>query len=139
MLDAPDGETAYGPEDQQEDESRRVDPRLAEVEDNAEHAARDRGHNSDPQPRNGGHEEDGREIGREENVRSDERNPPARRGRQDETDGCKRNAEQDGGLRFPVPSPPEFIEQFHGRPISPISLTAMRPGLAVRFQYSHPI
>ena len=63
--------------------------RVAEIDGDAEHAARQRRQDAEPKPADGGREEHGRDIGREENVGPDLRQSPARKRREQQAEGRK--------------------------------------------------
>ena len=112
MLDAPDGEAANRPEHQQQRKPRGIGNGTTEIEGSAERASRDCRRDPDPGAANGGGQEHGREIGREEYVRTDLGNPPPGDCRQDETAAREGRAEKQRGLGNSLPAAPEFVDQF---------------------------
>ena len=78
VLDAPDREAADRPENQQQRKSRGIGQRVAEIDADAERAARNRRRDPDPEAADGGGKEHGRKIGREEHVGADLGQAPPR-------------------------------------------------------------
>ena len=112
MLDAPDGEPANRPEHQQQRKPRGIGNSVTEINGGAERASRDCRRDPDPGAANGGGQEHGREIGREEYVGTDLGYSPTGNRRQSETPSREARTERQRGLGNSLPAVPELVDQF---------------------------
>src|SRR5262245_59179767 len=106
MVQAPDREAAYAPEDDEQNHARRIGAGVAKIDHEAEQAAHDRGEDADAHSADRGRNEDGRNIGREENVGPDLGKAPAKKRRKGEADCREADAEGERRLRYPLPAAP---------------------------------
>ena len=112
MLDAPNGEAADRPEDQQQGKPGRIGQSAAEIDDDAEQAAGDGGCDADPRAADRGRKEYCREVRCEEDIGAHLRQSPPCGGRQRQAKERKADAEKQRGLGNSLPAVPELVHQF---------------------------
>jgi len=119
VLDPPDREAADQPEDDEERDAREIRVLVSEIDGDAERAAGERRQNPDPQAADGGREEHGRNIRREENVGAHMREAPAGGRRKREAQRRKSAAEKQRGLRYALPAAAEIVKPVLHAPYQP--------------------
>jgi hypothetical protein len=122
LPDAPDGDRADAPIQRQKGEPGAIDEGIAEIDDDAEHPAGQRGDDADPEPAEGCGKEDGREVRDEVDVRSDLRQTPARQCRDQQAGDGECKAQPEGRLCLALPALAEFLGKLAHAP----------PGRAIR-------
>ena len=91
---------------------------IAEIDGDAERATGKGGKDADPVAAEHGGEQHGREIGREENVGPDLRQPPTHGGGQCKAKQGKADRKRQRRLGTALPPSPEFIDHFCHAPVT---------------------
>ena len=104
VLDAPDGERADRPIERQQGEARVIGKGIAEIDDDAERAADQRGDDADAEAAEHGRKEHGRKIRREKHVGPHMGEAPARQRRNQQAGDRKRKAQAERRRCHAVPA-----------------------------------